>query len=688
MQTNPLLSGLGIPQFDKIEPTHVVPAITSLLASLEQDLKNLEASHQTSWSGLVEPLMAMGEKLRQGWGPVLHLSAVKNSEALRAAIEEVQPRVVEFGLRFSQSEALYNGLRALQGDKAFANFSAGQKRTIELNLIAAERSGIALKGEEKKRFNELSKELSELATKFSNNILDAVKDFEIVLTKPNEILGLQKSHLASFSQRYKAAKGDSTPEHGPWLLTLDGPSYLAFMENSQNRELREKLYRAFVSKASKGPYDNTALVSEILQKRQAKAKLLGYGSYAELSLSEKMARDVPAVYKLLEDLKTASFSPAKKELEEIEAFARKGNFVGTMMPWDLPYWAKRLEEDRYSYTEEELRPYFPIEQVLTGLFGLVKEIFAIEVVACDGEVPVWHPDVRYFKIYDDKRSHLASFFLDPYSRPEDKRGGAWMNECVPRTVVDGKLVHVPVAYLVCNSGSPVDGKPCLMTFSEVETLFHEFGHGLQHMLTEVDVLDVAGISGIEWDAVELPSQFMENWCYHEPTLRTLSGHYQTKAPLPESFITKVKAAKNYRAAQLMLRQLQFALIDMRLHHDFPESEDQTPFALAREIAKETSVIAPIPEDFFLCSFSHIFSGGYAAGYYSYKWAEVLSADAFEAFVEVGLANQAKLRDVGRKFRSSVLALGGSKPAKEVFEIFRGRLAKPDALLRHSGLLPS
>ena len=391
------------------------------------------------------------------------------------------------------------------------------------------------------------------------------------------------------------------------------------------------------------------------------------------------------VYSLLSELKAASYAPAKAELAEITAFANSNGNASALYPWDLPYWAKRLEEERYAYTEEELRPYFPLEQVLSGLFALVQDLFAIRVEAADGQAPVWHPQVRYFKIFDQNNEHIASFFLDPYSRPEDKRGGAWMNDCVPRTVQNARLVHVPVAYLICNSSRPVNDKPCLMTFSEIRTLFHEFGHGLQHMLTQVNYLDVAGINGVEWDAVELPSQFMENWCYERDTLRRISCHIETKEVLPDAFIDKLNRAKNYRAAQMMLRQLQFALVDLALHHDFDPHGTQTVFDLQREIAKETSVIAPIDEDYFLCSFSHIFAGGYAAGYYSYKWAEVLSADAFEAFLEVGLENKSRICEVGRKFRDTVLALGGSRPAKEVFELFRGRPSSSTALLKHSGL---
>jgi oligopeptidase A len=471
---------------------------------------------------------------------------------------------------------------------------------------------------------------------------------------------------------------------------LDFPSFGPFLEHSQRRDLRETLYRTYISRASSGAEDNTPLISRMLQLRQEKGVLLGYRTYAELSLASKMAPDVPAVQQLLEELRQASFSAARQDVDDLKAFARAqgASEADDLQLWDVGFWAERLREHRYAFNDEELRPYFPLPRVLDGLFALAQRLFSVRIVPADGDVPIWHADVRFFRIYDAQEEEIAAFYLDPYSRPAEKRGGAWMDEYVGRSSLlagGGRTVRLPVSYLVCNQTPPVDGKPSLMTFNEVKTLFHEFGHGLQHMLTTVNYGLASGIRNVEWDAVELPSQFMENWCYHRDTLLGMSGHVDTGEPLPDDLYDKICAARNYRAGSMMLRQLYFAFLDLELHHTFDARGAESVFDVQQRIAQITTVLPPLPEDRFLCSFGHIFSGGYAAGYYSYKWAEVLSADAFAAFEEAGLEDAAAVAHTGRRYRNTILALGGSRHPMAVFRDFRGREPSTAALLRHAGL---
>jgi oligopeptidase A len=412
--------------------------------------------------------------------------------------------------------------------------------------------------------------------------------------------------------------------------------------------------------------------------------LLGYDTYAELSIARKMAPSVAAVEQLMEELRSASYEAAARELEELTAFARDRGFAGDLKQWDVPFWSERMREENYGLNDEELRPYFPLPQVLEGLFTLAGRLFGVKISAADGEAPVWHPDVRYFQVTGDDGQAIAHFYLDPYSRPAEKRGGAWMDDCINRGTVNGQ-VRLPVAYLVCNQSPPVDGKPSLMNFREVETLFHEFGHGLQHMLTTVDYAGAAGINNVEWDAVELPSQFMENWCYHRETLLKLARHYETGEPLPEDLFQKILAARNFMTGNAILRQVNFGWLDIELHHRYQPGGKETIWEVRDRLAEKTTILKPLPEDAFLCAFGHIFAGGYAAGYYSYFWAEVLSADAFAAFEEAGLEDESAITETGRRFRDTVLSLGGSQHPMEVFVSFRGREPSTQALLRHRGL---
>lgn len=701
--SNPLLFNQPIPAFDKIEAQHVIPAVRQVLADAERHLGELEKNIIPTWDGLVEELANIGEPVRRVWSPVSHLNGVLNTPDLRKAYESVQGDIVSFGLRMSQSEPIYQGLKAIQTSQIWDSLSEAQQRIISQKILWAELSGIGLVGEARKRFLEIEQELTKLKTQFSNNVLDATKAGTFVLRTRADVEGMSESLLRLASQTFNAnlatnaapgtenssddaEKSKSTPEDGPWMFTLDATSFLPFMQQSKRRDLREKLYRAYVTRASSGQWDNTRLVPAILKLRQEKAKLLGYRNYAELSLASKMAPDLGTVYNLLEELRSASFDHAKGEIQDIRNLAAERGQTDPLMNWDVAYWKKRMEEERYELDEEKLKQFFPLPRVLEGLFALVKKIFQIEVRPAQGEVPTWHQDVMFFKIYNERSEHIASFFLDPYSRPENKRGGAWMDECVVRRKHHDKI-EIPVAYLVCNFTPPIENKPSLLTFREVETLFHEFGHGLQHMLTTVDFVDASGINGVEWDAVELPSQFMENWCYHRPTLLGLAAHVDTGAPLPEDLYNKIQTTRTFFSGHDCLRQLQFATTDLKIHETLGNEQlvADDVFNVEREVSKTCTIIPPLASDRALCSFLHIFAGGYDAGYYSYKWAEVLSADAFSAFEEINLNDEKQVAALGHRFRDTVLALGGGRHPSKVFADFRGRGPKTEALLRHSGL---
>ncbi len=689
---NPLLKGSGLPPFGEIKPEQIIPAFTELLAELDQQLTNLEANIQPTWSGLVEPLEKLTERLNWSWGIVSHLMGVNNSPELRAAYETVQPQVVQFFNKLGQSQPIYNALKQLRASDNWATLESAQQRIVEAGIRDAELSGVGLQGDVRKHFNDIQMELAELATKFSNHVLDATKAFSLTLTTKAEIDGLPDSLISLAAQLARdAGVENATPENGPWRITLDFPSYGPFMQHSTRRDLREKLYKAYITRASSGEFDNQPLIERILELRRELAQILGFENYAQLSLASKMAPNVAAVEALLEELRQASYDAAVKDLEALKAFAakKKAPEAEDLQHWDTSFWAERQREEKFAFTAEELRPYFPLPQVLDGLFGLVKRLFGITVTPADGQAPVWHENVRYFQIADETGSPLAYFYLDPYSRPAEKRGGAWMDVCINRSkITDNGVteIRLPVAYLVCNQSPPVDGKPSLMTFYEVETLFHEFGHGLHHMMTKVDYTGAAGINNVEWDAVELPSQFMENWCYERPTLFGMAKHYQTGEPLPEHYYQKLLAARNYMSGSVTLRQVHFSSVDLELHYRYRPGGGETAADMRHRLAKTTTVLAPLPEDAFLCAFGHIFAGGYAAGYYSYKWAEVLSADAFAAFEEAGLEDEQAIKATGKRYRDTVLALGGSQHPMNVFASFRGREPSTASLLKHTGLL--
>ncbi|MFP6767591.1 MAG: M3 family metallopeptidase [Planctomycetaceae bacterium] len=688
---NPLLTVEGLPPFDLIRADHVESAVhqvlertTSGIQAIEQTLQD---SSPTTWENTIGALEELGHVWERSWSPVSHLLGVANSEELREAHESVLPDVVALGLRIRQSRPVYGALKALRDGPDWDDLSETQQRIIDNRVRDAELAGIALSEEHQQRFNEIATRLSQLSTDFSNHVLDATKAWDLVLDDPTDVAGMPDTLKQLASQSFNGQTEDQTahgdPETGPWRFTLDVPSAMPFLQHCRNRSLRERLYLAYVTRASSDELDNAPLIDEILQLRRERAELLGFASFAEMSVVTKMA-DVASVESMFQLLRDASWQAGQDDLEDLRSLAAAHGQQQPLNHWDQAFWSERLREERFDMTDEQLRPYFPLERVLDGLFALVGRLFGISVEPADGEAPIWHADVRFFRVHDDNGEPIAAFYLDPYSRPEDKRGGAWMDECLARRRIDGTL-QLPVAHLVCNGTPPVGTRPSLMTFREVETLFHEFGHGLQHMLTIVEYPDASGINGVEWDAVELPSQFMENWCYHRPTLLGIARHFETGEVLPEDLFEKLCRARTFRAGSLMLRQLNFGMVDMQLHHQYDPSSSETVREVKQRIAGLTSILEPLPEDRSLCAFQHIFAGGYAAGYYSYKWAEVLSADAFSAFEDAGLDDEQAVSTTGRKFRDTVLASGGGRHPMDVFRDFRGREPSPQPLLRHNDL---
>ncbi|PHT56702.1 Organellar oligopeptidase A, chloroplastic/mitochondrial [Capsicum baccatum] len=689
---NPLLKDFEFPPFNVIEAKHVRPGIRALLKQAEEDLEVLEKTVEPTWPKLVEPLEKIIDRLTVVWGAVNHLKSVKDNPELRSAIEEVQPEKVAFYLKLGQSKPIYNAFKAIQESPDWDSLSDARKRIVESQIKEAVLSGIALEDDKREQFNKVEQDLAKLSQKFEENVLDSTKKFEKLLTDKKDIDGLPATALGLAAQT-AVSKGHekATAEDGPWIITLDAPSYMSVMQHAKNRTLREEVYRAYINRASSGDLDNTEIINQILKLRLEKAKLLGYSNYAQVSMAMKMAT-VEKAEELLEKLRSASWDPAVKDLEDLKDFCKSQGSpeADDLNHWDITFWSERLRESKYELNEEELRPYFSLPRVMNGLFNLVNMLFGINVEPADGLAPVWNNDVRFYRVNDSSGSPIAYFYFDPYSRPSEKRGGAWMDEVVSRSRVlsrDGANARLPVAHMVCNQMPPVGDKPSLMTFREVETVFHEFGHALQHMLTKQDEGLVAGIRGVEWDAVELPSQFMENWCYHRDTLMGIAKHYETGETLPEDIYQKLLAAKTFRAGTLSLRQLRFATVDLELHSKYVPGGSESIYCVDRRVSKRTQVLPPLSDDKFLASFSHIFAGGYAAGYYSYKWAEVLSADAFSAFEDVGLENEKAVKETGQRFRETVLALGGGKAPLEVFVQFRGREPSPEPLLRHNGLLP-
>ncbi|WP_114418715.1 oligopeptidase A [Marinospirillum perlucidum] len=673
--SNPLVNITDLPAFDEITPDQVEPALDQLLQKNREAVEQVLALSDVSWKNSLGPLEEAGDQLERAWSPVSHLNSVKNSPELRAAYEKCLPKLSEFSTWFSQHPGLYQLYKQLD-EQTREPLTQAQKKMLENSLRDFRLSGIELPKEDQERFAEIQKRLSELSNQFSNNLLDATQNWSKLVTDEAELAGLPQTAKDS-----AAAEAKAKDQEG-WLFTLNFPSFQPVMAYADNRELRREIYTAFVTRASdQGPdaghWDNAPLMEEILALRQEKAQLLGFSSYAHLSVARKMAPSPQAVMDFLKDLAHKAYPQAQKDFQELQAFAAEEG-VDKLEPWDINYFSEKMRQQRYAISQEELRPWFPVDRVLDGLFTVAGKLFDVSFEA-DPEVTTWHPDARYYRVTRQGQP-LAGFYLDLYAR-EGKRGGAWMADCRNRRLQAGQQPQLPVAFLTCNFTPPVDNQPSLLTHNEVTTLFHEFGHGLHHMLTQVEVPEVAGINGVAWDAVELPSQFMENFCWEREGLDLMTGHYQTGEALPQALFEKMLAAKNFQSAMGMLRQLEFSLFDFRLHLEKEKPSADEIQALLDEVRSQVSVVPTADFNRFQNGFAHIFAGGYAAGYYSYKWAEVLSADAFSAFEEEGIFNP----ETGRRFREEILEKGGSDDAMTLFINFRGREPQVDALLRHNGI---
>ncbi len=679
---NPLLDFSGLPRFAQFSPDAVTPALDQLLdenRALVASLRNqTEAAH---WDNFVAPLDDANERLRRAWGQVSHMNAVMNSAQLRDVYNANLPRITQYFTGLAQDEALYAKYKALRGSTAFDRLTAAQRKVIANELRDFRLGGAELPPEGKARFRQISEELSGLSSKFNDNVLDATNAFQVTVANQQGLAGIPGDAIEAARE---AAAQAGTPG---WRFTLHMPSYLPVMQYAQDRQLREQMYRAYCTRAAEfgeSRLDNTAIIGEILRLRQEQARLLGFDNFAQLSLQPKMADSPKQVLEFLEQLAKRAKPFAQRDLAELAEFASRELGIGDLQPWDVTYASEQLRAARYVFSDQEVKQYFPEPQVLQGMFRVVETLYGLRIEP--DEAPRWHDDVRFFSIRDRSGARIGQFYLDLYARPS-KRGGAWMDDAITRrrlhpadkTGLSG--IQTPVAYLNCNFSAPLRGKPATFTHDEVITLFHEFGHGLHHLLTEVEVLGVSGINGVEWDAIELPSQFMENFCWEWEVLKNMSTHVETGAGLPRALFEKMFAAKNFQSGMQTVRQLEFAIFDMRLHSDFDPDGPMTLLQLADEVRRGVAVLFPPEYNRFPNSFSHIFGGGYAAGYYSYKWAEVLSADAYGVFEENGVLNPV----VGGRFRAQILAAGGSRPALESFVAFRGREPNIDALLRHNGM---
>ena len=676
---NPLLDFSGLPRFGQIEAQHVIPAIEQLLAENRQALADLLADKDSSysWDNLLHPLQEMDDRLSRVWSPVSHLNSVKNSDELRAAHEHCLPLLSEYHTEIGQNNALYEAIKSIADSEQYGLLSPAQKKIIANQLRDFHLSGIDLSEAKKQRFKAIKQQLSNIKSSYENNVLDATNGWSKNITAEAQLQGLPDSALALGKQtaEQEAVEG--------WVFNLQFPSYFAIMTHAEQRSLREKFYSAYTTRASDqgpnaGKWDNTDYMEQLLALRQELAQLLGFNNYAEYSLATKMADSTDEVIEFLQQLSQKSKTAAQKDISELREFARQQLDIDDLQAWDLNYAAEKLRQHRYDLSQELLKPYFPEYQVIDGLFELVKRLYSIEITSVSG-VETWHPDVRFYEIKDAKGTLRGQFYLDLYARPH-KRGGAWMDECIVRYAHQG-MVQIPVAYLTCNLTPPIGDEPALFSHDEVNTLFHEFGHGLHHMLTQVDYSGVSGINGVAWDAVELPSQFMENWCWQKASLALIARHYQTGEVLPDEIFAKMNAAKNFQSGLQMLRQIEFALFDFNLHIHYQRDGGPQVQQMLDKTRRQVAVIIPPEFNRFQHSFSHIFAGGYAAGYYSYKWAEVLSADAFSLFEEKGIFDQ----QTGEKFLHNILEMGGVEEPMALFVRFRGRKPEINALLRHSGL---
>lgn len=674
---NPLLEAHHLPPFSQIKPEHVVPAIDTILRENRQHIADIVAhvqQHAVTVENFLLPFEELNDRLSNAWSPVGHLNGVLNSEALRSAYNTCLPKLSEYGTELGQHKGLYQAYVQLK-ENAYDSLTTAQKKVVENALRDFHLSGIDLPPEQQKRYGDISKRLSELTSKYSENVLDCTNAFSKHITDEHLLAGLPDT------QKEAARIAAQKQNKDGWLLTLDIPVYIAVMTYCDNHDLRREFYEAYNTRASDqgpfaGQYDNNPLMQEILALRHELAQLLGFRNYAERSIATKMTESTDQVLEFLHDLAKKAHPAAQKEFDELQQFARARFGVKKIEAWDVSYYSEKLKQERYDISQEALRPWFPLEKVLEGLFEIARRLFDV-TFKLDDSIDRYHPDVRFYRVYE-AGEEIAGFYFDLFARA-NKRGGAWMDECrVRRRTRTGEL-QLPVAYLTCNFNGPVGDKPALLTHNEVTTLFHEFGHGLHHMLTKVEEGPVSGINGVAWDAVELPSQFLENWCWEKDAIPLITGHFETGTPLPQDMLDKMLAAKNFQSAMMMVRQLEFSIFDFRIHLEY--KPDMDIHAVLEDVRKQVAVIEPPAFNRFECSFSHIFAGGYAAGYYSYKWAEVLSADAFSRFEEEGIFNG----ETGRSFRENILEKGGEEEPMVLFKKFRGREPKVDALLKHSGL---
>jgi len=673
---NPLLDFSGLPRFADFTPALVTPAVEGLLAENRALIERISAAGvPATWRDFVQPLEEANERSHRAWGVVGHLNAVMNSPELREVYNANLPKITQYYTELGQHPGLYAQFKALKGGPEFGALTRAQKKSVENELRDFRLGGAELPPEKKARFREISEQLSRLSSRFSDNLLDATNAFSHHITEPALTAGVPEDVLAAARE---AAQAEGKPG---WKFTLHAPSYLPVMQHAENRSFRELMYRAYVTRASefgKPEWDNTALITEIVKLRREQARLLDFADFAEYSLEPKMAESPRQVLDFLNELAARAKPYAERDLRELTEFARAELRLERLEAWDLAFASEKLRAKRYAFSDLEVKPYFPETKVLPGMFRLVETLYGLRIEPATA--PTWHPDVRFYSIRDRAGNPVGQFYTDLYARPS-KRGGAWMDDAITRRLKNG-AVQAPVAYLNCNFSAPVGAKPALFTHEEVTTLFHEFGHGLHHLLTRVDDLGVSGINGVEWDAVELPSQFMENFCWEFEVLEPMTAHADTGQPLPRALFDKMFAAKNFQSGMQTVRQLEFSLFDLHLHSDFDPAGSKTVLELLNEVRARVAVVFPPAFNRFPHNFSHIFAGGYAAGYYSYKWAEVLSADAYSLFEENGVLDPR----TGQRFWSEILAVGGSRPALESFVAFRGREPKIDALMRHSGMV--
>ena len=676
--TNSLLQKNRLPLFSEIKTEHIEPALDHVLQNakitVDELLRNLK---QASWQTLVLPMEALDATIDHVWSPVSHLNSVLNSDALRDAYNACLPKLSQFGTELGQNKALYEAYKSIAESSEYQTLDQAQQKVIDNAIRDFRLSGVELSEQDRNKFKAISQSLTELTAKFEQNLMDATHAWKKHITDKSLLAGLPES------TKEMAAQFAKRDELEGWLFTLDFPSYMPVMSYADNREFREEMYTAFATKASDqgpnaGEWDNTEVMKSILQLRHELANLIGFANHAERSLATKMAQSPQQVLDFLNDLAARSKPIAEKEIEELTAFANETAGMADLEAWDVTYFAEKLRQQRYSISQEELKPYFPEDKVVAGLFAVVNKLYGLAIKERN-DIDVWHKDVRFFDIFDDKGELRGQFYLDLYAR-NHKRGGAWMDECLLRRQTE-QGIETPVAFLTCNFSEPVGDKPALFTHDEVTTLFHEFGHGLHHMLTKIHYAGVSGINGVAWDAVELPSQFMENWAWERDALDLISGHFETGEVLPQDLFDKMIAARNFQSAMVMVRQLEFSIFDFRLHLEFNPEQDHQVEKILAEVREQVAVVKPPTFNRFAHSFSHIFAGGYAAGYYSYKWAEVLSADAFSKFEENGIFD----RQTGIEFLQAILEQGGSREPMELFIEFRGREPKIDALLRHSGI---